>query len=348
MNVCKEIFGSNSKGQVAYLFTIKNSAGTKVILTNYGAILVGLILKNKNREMIDIVLGYDCLENYTDNHPMFGATVGRNANRIKDARFIIDNEKYILKQNRGIHNIHSDKERGFHKVLWDYEEINSNSIRFKYESLDGDTGFPGNLAMSITYTLTEGNGLIISYYGQPDRKTLINVTNHSYFNLCGHDSGEILDTEVMVDANQYTPIDEDIIPTGEIADVLGSPIDFTKPIKFRDRLKEEDFSQFKLAKGLDHNFVIKNYGLGLRFMAKASNYLSGIRMEVYSDLPGMQLYTANSLAKTKGKNGAFYDKYHGFCMEPQFFPNSIKKIFNRLYLMKMSHLGILQFTNLAL
>ncbi|RDU24989.1 aldose epimerase family protein [Anaerosacchariphilus polymeriproducens] len=322
MSVKKEIYGKNKDGRDVFLFSIQNANGMTAKVTNYGAVLVSLLVKNKLGTFLDVVLGYNKLEEYFDNYPMFGATVGRNVNRIENAEFQIDGIVFKLAKNRGRHNIHSDKEKGFHKVLWDFEITDENSVKFYYVSRDGEQGFPGNLKVSVTYSVSEENGLIISYSGISDKKTLINMTNHTYFNLGGHDSGEILDTEVSINAKNYTPVNEDIIPTGEIHAVSGTPMDFSVP-KLIEEVINTDFLQLKFAGGFDHNYMIENPHTGLRKIAEAKNHFQGITMEVYSDLPGMQFYTGNSLKKMQGKNEGIYGKYSGFCMEPQYFPNSI-------------------------
>lgn len=322
MSIKKELFGVTKEEKEAYLFTLENSKGMKAQITNYGAILVSLFVVNKSGELKDIVLGYDKLEDYFDNNPMFGATVGRNVNRIKNAKFKIDGIEYHLAKNRGENNIHSDKEKGFHKVLWDFNIVNDNAVEFYYKSFDGEQGFPGNLDISVTYSLSEAKGLIISYRGVSDKKTLVNLTNHTYFNLSGHNSGDIHDTKVTIYADYYTPIDEEIIPTGEIALVKGTPMDFTIS-KFISEEVDNDFEQLKLAQGYDHNFVLNYQDIGVRKIAEAFSESEGILMEVYSDQPGLQFYAGNTMKEIVGKGGAVYNKRGGFCMEPQFYPNSI-------------------------
>lgn len=322
MSVKKTFFGKIRDGKEVYIFMIKNNQGMNIKVMNYGAILLELFVKNKYGVFKDVVLGYDSLEDYFDNYPMFGAIVGRNVNRIENAEFKIDGILYKLVKNRGRHNIHSDKINGFHKVLWDFEIINDNAVKFNYVSPDGDQGFPGKLDISVTYILTNNNELIISYRGISDKKTLINITNHNYFNLSGYKNTNVLDTEVTIYAQNYTPINEEIIPTGEINKVYGTPMDFTKPKKIGEVI-DKDFPQLKMAKGFDHNFVIENPNTGIRKIAEAVNESEGIRMKVYSDLPGMQFYTGNTIKETIGKRGAIYSERAGFCMEPQYFPNSI-------------------------
>lgn len=322
MPIHKESFGCTSEGIEVYKFTISNVYGNKVVLTNYGVIIISLILKDSKGNDRDLILGYDDLKGYEDNHPMFGATVGRNVNRIKNAMFTIDGVEYHLKKNRGNHNIHSDKDHGFHKVVWDYEIIDSHSITFHYISPDMEQEFPGEMETSITYTFTDTNTLIVSYRSISNKRTLINLTNHAYFNLGGHDSGDILNTEIMICADKFTPVDAELIPTGEITSVGSKPMDFREPKKIADVINRED-KQLHYARGFDHNFVIDYPDVGIRRMAEAADSETGIKMTIYSDLPGMQFYTGNSLKETVGKGGHIYKQNSGFCMEPQYFPNSI-------------------------
>jgi aldose 1-epimerase len=322
LSVQKKVFGLTKEGKEAYLFTIMNEKGMKIQLTNYGAILVSAFVENREGVLKDIVLGYDKLEDYFINDLMFGATVGRNVNRIEGAQFEIDGTTYYLAKNNNGNNIHSDKVNGFHKVLWDYKIIADNAVEFSYRSIDGEQGFPGNLDISVTYSLSNANEIIISYRGVSDKKTLINLTNHSYFNLSGHEYGDIHNTKVKINADYYTPIKSGIIPNGEITEVKGTPMDFTKP-KLIGKEIESDFEQLSLAQGYDHNFVLKNQDIGIRKIAEASSELEGITMEIYSDQPGLQFYAGNTMKNTIGKEGVEYKKRSGFCMEPHFYPNSI-------------------------
>lgn len=322
MSIKKDFYGTTEDGRKAWLFTLENANGMKVRVTNFGAVLTSLLVKNKNGQFKDVVLGYDRLEDYFDNHPMFGATVGRNINRISEGEFEIDGITYQLQKNRGRHNIHSDKERGFHKVLWDYELLVDNGVKFSYISPDGEQGFPGELNFSVTYALTEACGLIISCRGVSNKKTLINVSNHTYFNLRGHDSGKIYPAKIRIFADEYTPVDAERIPTGKIIPVQGTPFDFTETAVLGTKLKG-NAKELKSSGGYDHNFVIRHQNTGLRKAAEASDEEEGIRMEVYSDLPGLQFYTGNALEDENGKGGAIYGKHSGFCMEPQYYPNSV-------------------------
>lgn len=324
MSVKKKHFGYLKDGREVFLYHLENQKGFSVEITDFGVNIVSTMVRNKFGEMRDVTLGYETLEGYFENGPMFGATVGRNVNRISHARFSIDGKMYEVAKNRGKHNIHSDKEHGFHKVLWDSEIIDENAVKFSYVSPDGEQGFPGELKVSIIYTVTESNAIIISYYGVSNKKTLINLTNHNYFNLGGHDSGRMEDMEVRILADYFTPVDEDTIPTGEIRPVENTPMDFRKRKPVKDEIDADD-EQLKIGKGYDHNFVIRNEHCGIRKMAEAADMKQGITMEVYSDLPGMQFYTGNTLKETKGKGGVVYKERCGFCMEPHYFPDSINK-----------------------
>ena len=296
MGVTKESFGFLEDKREAFLYTIENQNGFAVKVTDFGVNIVSLLVKNKEGNIKDVALGYDTLEEYFENGIMFGATVGRNVNRISNARFEIDGKEYHVAKNRGKHNIHSDKEHGFHKVLWDSEIIDDHAVKFTYVSPDGEQGFPGTLVTNIIYTVTETNGLIVSYHAVSDKKTLINLTNHNYFNLGGHESGTIENTKVRIYFREWKKIKNDLYAEDE---------------------------QLEKGKGYDHNFVIRNKDCGFRKMAEALDEEQGIKMEVYSDLPGLQFYTGNTMKSTKGKGGVIYGKGCGFCMEPHYFPNSI-------------------------
>lgn len=323
MPITKEYYGT-SHGKTAWLFTLKNSQGMVVKITNFGANIINLIVPDQNNQLVDVVLGYGDFDHYQDNHPMFGATCGRNVNRIENAQFQIDGQIYHLGKNRGDHNIHSDKDAGFHKVFYDYR-FDESSLTLTYHSPDGESGFPGNLDLTITYTLNQKNALIVDYWAVPDRKTLINITNHSYFNLNGHNQGDICDHEIMINATAFTPVNPDLIPTGQIQPVHNTPMDFLTP-KPIQAVIDTDFTQLKLAGGFDHNFAV-NFPQGiLRLHAKVSSLKSGITMCLYSNLDGLQFYTGNNLADQNGKENTVYRKYGGLCLEPQFFPNAINTL----------------------
>ncbi len=322
MSVKTEVFGTLKDGRRASLYTIENERGMQAVLTDFGAILVRLFVPDRKGKLTDVVLGYDELEKYEDNFDMLGATVGRNVNRIEKGRFRIDGVEYQLAINENDNNIHSSMDKGFHKVLWNAEIVSDDSVSFFYHSPDMENGFPGNLDVSLTYTLTGAGALILSYYGISDKKTLVNLTNHSYFNLSGYASGDILDTIVQINAEKFTPVRKGTIPTGEIWPVENTPMDFRIPKPVGRDLEEED-EQLKLVYGYDHNFVLNGAGRGLRKAATAESPKTGIRMIVYTDLPGLQFYGGNTTRDIIGKGGVLITKNSGFCMESHYYPNSI-------------------------
>lgn len=322
MSVRTEEFGTLRDGRRAGLYTIENKKGMQAVLTDFGGILVRLLVPDRDGKMTDVVLGYDELEKYEDNFDMLGATVGRNVNRIEKGRFQIDGVEYQLEINENDNNIHSSMDRGFHKVLWDAEVVSDDSVSFSHHSPHMENGFPGNLDISLTYTLTDTGSLILSYYGVSDQKTLVNLTNHSYFNLSGYDSGNILDTIVWINAKYFTPVRKGTIPTGEIRCVEHTPMDFQVPKPIGRDLGGED-EQLKLVYGYDHNFVLNGWGRGLRKAATAESPRTGIYMTVYTDLPGLQFYGGNTTRDIVGKGGVLITKNSGFCMESHYFPNSI-------------------------
>ncbi len=316
----RESFGMTANGQEVFLYTLENKNGMKAKVTNFGAILVALYVPNQDGKAEDVVLGYDKISDYEDNNSFFGTTIGRSANRIADAKFAIDGVTYQLAVNDGPNNLHSDKEIGFHKQIWN-AETTSNAVKFSYVSPDGEMGFPGTLKISVTYTLTEDNALEIFYDGVSDKKTVINLTNHSYFNLGGHNSGNIHDTKLWLACSHYTPIIPGAIPTGEIASVAGTAMDFTQPKKIGDRINEE-WDQLTMVRGYDHNWVIDDANGTLKKIAIATDEKAGRTMEVYTDLPGVQFYAGNCIEETVGKGGAVYSARSGFCLETQYYPNS--------------------------
>lgn len=322
MSVTKKSFGTVNGKEVS-LFTIKNSKGMEAVVTDFGAILVALNVPDAKGEVKDVVLGYDKVEDYMENGSFFGATVGRNANRIADAKFTIDGTEYKLKVNDNANNLHSDADLGFHKRIWEAQP-EENAVVFFLESEDMDMGFPGNLKISVTYKLTEENAVEIIYDGVSDKKTTINLTNHSYFNLAGHDAGSesVYRTKLQLNASCYTPVVAGAIPTGEIAKVAGTVMDFTSPKEIGKEI-DADEEQLKLVQGYDHNFVIDDYDGKLKLVATATE--AGLTMDVYSDLPGIQFYAGNCISPTTGKNGTEYGKRAAFCLETQYFPNSINQ-----------------------
>lgn len=319
MALKKRSFGV--EGQEATLYTLENSKGMRAEVTDYGAILVNLFVPDVNGNVEDVVLGYDDVSGYMVNGSFFGATIGPSANRIGGARFTIDGVEYHVDANDGENNLHSHMEKGYHKKLWKAEE-GENSITFTVCDTDGNMGFPGNKELSLTYTLDEENGLTLHYHGKSDRNTILNPTNHTYFNLDGHKAGNIEGHTMMLQASCYTPVVSGAIPTGEIAQVKGTPMDFTEP-KQIGREIGADMEQLILTKGYDHNWVIDDWNGELKHIATTIGPVSGRRMLTYTTLPGVQFYAGNCISPEAGKDNAAYAQRSGFCLETQYFPNSV-------------------------
>lgn len=313
-------FGTTEKGQKALLYTMKNDAGTSVSVSDYGAALVSLFVRGKDGNPVDVVLGYDDVTGYEKGGDSIGATVGRNANRIGGASIEINGVTYELDKNDNGNNLHSGYDY-YNKRFWDVAENADDHVTFRLHSPDKDQGYPGALDMYVTYTLDEDSMLTIHYEAVPDKDTVINMTNHSYFNLNGHDSGTVLNHSVTLDAESFTPADRESIPTGEIRSVDGTPMDFRSG-KTLGKEIDADYEPLRLGGGYDHSWVLKNEG---RFdkVAEVTADRSGIRMEVYTDLPGVQMYTANFLNGEPGKEGALYGKRSAVCLETQYFPDAI-------------------------
>lgn len=323
MAVETKLFGKSKDGKDITLYTITNANGMQADVTDLGAILVNLLVPGRDGKKDDVVLGFDTAEEYYGNASFFGATIGPSANRIGGAKFTIDGTEYQVAVNDGPNNLHSDFELGYHKRLWD-AEILENGVKFSLEAPDGDMGFPGNLKVSLTYTLTDDNAISLAYHGTTDRAALINMTNHSYFNLAGHDAGCIEDHMMTLHASCYTPVVPGAIPTGEIAPVAGTPMDFTSAKRVGDEIGA-DFEQLILTKGYDHNWVVDNADGTLREIAVVSEPTTGRVMTVLTDLPGVQFYAGNCISPCTGKGGAKYDVRSGLCLETQCYPDSINK-----------------------
>lgn len=316
----KRLFGTTKSGEEVYAFELENSKGMKMEAINFGAILTKVILPDGK----DVVLGFDDVAGYEINASFFGAVIAPSANRINNAKFSIDGVEYKLAVNDGKNNLHSDYEKASHKRVWDYETTD-NSVKFSLRIADMDMGFPGNKEFTIKYTLTEENEVILDYTGSSDRKTIINPTNHSYFNLSGHDCGKkILDNVLTLKASNFTPVVAGAIPTGEIKAVKDTVMDFTNGRRIGDNI-DDDYEQLKLTQGYDHNFVIDDYDKTVKLIARVEDRVSGHSMEVFSNLPGVQFYAGNCIANQTGKGGVKYSKRMGLCLETQFFPDSINQ-----------------------
>ncbi len=313
-------FGKTKYGKDAHLYLLDNKNGLKAYVSDFGASLVRLLVPDKDGKMLDVVHGYDDAAGYERGDGGIGATVGRNANRIGGAQIEINGVKYELEKNDNGNNLHSGCDY-YQKRIWNVEEQSEDQITFLLHSPDGDQGYPGALDMRVTYLLDDENTLNIRYQATPDQDTVINMTNHSYFNLNGHDSGSVLKHRVILDADCFTPADEESIPTGEIRSVEGTPMDFRVEKELGEEI-DTDYEPLRFGDGYDHNWVLKNGG---RFskVAEVTSDMSGIRMEVYTDLPGIQMYTANFLDNEPGKDGAVYAKRSAVCLETQYFPDAV-------------------------
>lgn len=320
VSVSTKNFGVTSDGKEVTLFTLENKNGMKAEFIDYGANIVSLFVPDKNGKLDDVVLGFDNVAAYEVNGCFFGSFIGRHGNRIGNAEFELNSITYQLEKNDGANNLHGGTP-GYNKVMYK-AETTEDSVTFSRVSPDMEQGFPGNLEISVTYTITEDNELKISYKAKSDKDTLCNVTNHSYFNLKGHDGGEITDHKVWIKANGFTETTDDLIPNGNIVDVTDTPMDFRTKKAIGDEI-EADYEPLKIAGGYDHNFVLDKETGKIEKVAELSEDTTGRTMEVYTDLPGMQLYTGNFIVKEDGKNGTEYTKRTGVCFETQFFPNSI-------------------------
>ncbi|MCP9199117.1 galactose mutarotase [Gramella sp. GC03-9] len=326
MKIIKNDFGKTAAGEAVEQYTISNEAGLEMSVISYGGIITHLKVPNKDGKYEDVVLGFDNIQDYENGSPYFGAIIGRYGNRIADAKFSLDGEEYQLEKNDGPNSLHGG-EKGFDKVVWDVEpgtSEDSASLKFTYTSKDGEGGFPGNLETTVTYTLTSDNELQIEYEATTDKKTVVNLTQHSYFNLTGDFSKTILDHVVEINADQYLPVDKTLIPTGELRSVEGTPFDFTEPTPVSEGMKlEESNEQLKRGPGFDHCWVLNEQDSGMRFAASAYDPESGRYMEVMTNEPAMQFYTGNFLDGTlPAKGGGSYGKRTGFCMETQHYPDS--------------------------
>lgn len=327
MSVTAKKFGVLPTGEEVTIYKLKNASGAYTEVLDYGAIWVSTYVPTKEGKLVDVTLGYDNIEGYMENGAFFGAIIGRNGNRIANAKFAIDGKETVLAQNENENNLHSGPD-GFEKKMWKVDEINQekNSIIFNRISPDGENGFHGEFNVSVQYEFTEENEVRITYQGVCTEATVANMTNHVYFNLAGEGSGDILNQYLKVNAKYYTPvIDAKAIPTGEYAEVAGTPFDFNTAKKIGDEI-EADFEQLVFGQGYDHNFVTDNYEEGVvRPVAEAFCEETGIAMEVTSDCPCIQFYAGNCIGEKVGKQGHVYVKRHGFCLETQVEPNAINE-----------------------
>lgn len=313
-------FGKIPGGEFVHLYVLENENGMIAKISEYGGIVTELYVPDRHGKMADVVLGYENLDKYLEATPYFGALIGRYGNRIAKGKFRLDGKEYTLATNNDENHLHGG-DVGFDKVVWDVRtKITKNgpSLELKYVSKDGEEGYPGNLTCKVTYTLTNDNELKIDYEATTDAPTVVNLTHHSYFNLAGHDSGTILDQELMIDSDKYTPVDDGLIPTGELAPVEGTPMDFRTPIKIGARIAQLTGDPG----GYDHNWVLNNSDGKYSKVASLYDPKSGRLMEIFTSEPGLQFYSGNFLDGSNKGKGATYYKHNGLCLETQHFPDS--------------------------
>ena len=322
-SIRRSTFGKMPDGQTIQLYTLTNRQGMQVAVTNYGARVVSIRVPDRNGKVADVVLGFDDLQGYLGANPYFGAIVGRYANRIAKARFTLDGVEYKLAANNGPNSLHGGL-KGFDKRVWTAREISKPhpSLELTYLSKDGEEGYPGNLQVKVVYSLSDDNELKIDYSATTDKDTVLNLSNHSYFNLAGQGNGNILKQVLMINADRFTPVDATLIPTGELRKVAGTPFDFRIPTAIGARINQHD-QQLEYGKGYDHNFVLNRKSSGLVLAARATDPESGRVLDVLTTQPGLQFYTGNFLDGTiRGRGGKVYGHRSAFCLETQHFPDS--------------------------
>lgn len=321
MAIIKSLYGKTPSGKEVYVYALDNGKGVSAEILTYGGIIKNLYVTDKNGVKTDVVLGRDTLEDYLQNDGYLGAAIGRHANRIARGEFELNGKMYHVGINEGKNSLHGGK-IGFDQKVWEAKAVDGAepSLVLTLTSPDGEEGFPGNVNITMTYTITAENALKINYNAVSDADTVLNLTNHSYFNLAGHDSGCMEKQILQINAGFYTPNDNECMPTGEVLSVEGTPFDFRTP-KPIGRDIDADFAQIQAVGGFDHNFALE--GRGYRMAAKAECVENGIAMEVWTDKPAMQLYTSNALKEGTYKNGAHYKPHDAFCLETQYFPNAM-------------------------
>lgn len=320
MSILSRVYGKTKQQVSVNIFTLRNINGVQVEITNFGGIVVSIKVPDVQGVFKDVVLGYDDLDGYLNNVCYFGAIIGRHSNRIEDAKFLLNSVEYKVSNNSGKHQLHGGF-MGFHKVVWQAKVIEvegQEALQLDYISKDGEEGFPGELKVTVIYTLTKDNELKIEYLAVSDKDTVVNLTNHSYFNLSGEPLEDILSHQLMIDAQSFTVINEECIPNGEIKAVAGTPFDFRK-LKTIGSAIDEDHEELKNGCGYDHNFVLKVSGKVPQKFAELYEAKSGRLMEVYTTMPGVQLYSGNHL-----EDSGVYTYRSGVCLETQYFPNSMK------------------------
>lgn len=315
-------FESTVGNKKTHLYTLTNKSGDQVAITNFGGRLVSLLVKDNKDQLVDVILGHDSLGPYQGKKEnFFGALIGRYGNRIAKGKFLLDGKSYQLQVNDGKNTLHGGFD-GFYKQVWDAKQIDDHTLELRYLSKDGEAGYPGNLSVKVTYSLGNDHDLQISYTATTDKATVLNLTNHAYFNLNGAGDKTVMDHTLTLEADEYTPVDTTLIPTGKLEKVAGTPFDFTKPKLIGAQVNDAD-PQLKNGKGYDHNWVLRK-GTGLRKAATVSSSKTGIVMDVLTEEPGIQFYCGNFLNDTinNGKGHATYGHRSAFCLETQHFPDS--------------------------
>lgn len=317
----KADFVSEVQGKPTALYVLKNKNGAEACVTNYGGRLVSVMVPDKNGKMTDVVLGYDNIGKYVASDGNYGALIGRYGNRVAQGKFSLDSVEYQLPQNNNGHCLHGGPE-GYHTRMWDAKQLNDQAVELTYLSKDGEAGFPGNLDIKVTYTLTDDNAVAIKYEATTDKLTVVNLTNHSYFNLSGVPGSQVLDQEIMINADTYTPVDSTLIPISVLDVVAETPMDLRQPVAIGAHI-DESFEQLVRGRGYDHNWVLNSKGDINVLAAKAYSPASGIGLEVYTNEPGVQFYTGNFMEGTDtGKHGVLYPHRGAFCLETQHYPDS--------------------------
>ena len=321
MNIQKDAFGTLPDGRQADVYTLTNANGMRARLTNFGALTLGVEVPGPDGTLTDVALGWGKFDQWLSNPAYFGATVGRYANRIAKGKFTLDGKTYSLATNNGPNHLHGGIV-GFNKVLWNAETVTTDDafgVKFTYLSKDGEEGYPGNLSVTAVYTLAKkANEFRVQFSATTDRPTIVNLAHHTYWNLAGPAAGDVLGHELLIQADQFTPVDEGLIPTGELKPVKGTPLDFTTPTAIGARIAQVEG-------GYDHNYVLRGEPGTLRLAARVVEPASGRVMELWTDQPGMQFYSGNFLDGSPGKGGVACKKHYGFCLESQTFPDSPNK-----------------------
>lgn len=317
----KSNFVSEVQGKPTALYVLKNKNGAEACVTNYGGRLVSVMVPDRNGKMTDVVLGYDNVNQYVTTVGNYGGLIGRYGNRIAQGKFTLDSIEYQLPQNNNGHCLHGGPE-GYHTRMWDARQLNDQAVELTYLSEDGEAGFPGNLDLKVIYTLTDDNAVDIRYEATTDKATVVNLTNHSYFNLSGVPGTQVLDHTIQINADSITPVDSSLIPVVELMAVEGTPMDLRQPVAVGAHI-DEPFDQLVKGRGYDHNWVLNANGDIHVMAAKAYSPLSGIALEVYTNEPGVQFYTGNFMPGTDtGKNGITYPHRGALCLETQHYPDT--------------------------